>query len=525
MTPRRWLFLFLALLTVLRLLYIGQLELSPDESYYHLWSKHPDWSYYSKGPGVAMAILAGTSLFGDTEFGVRFFSPLLALGTSLILFSLARRLYGESAALWTVIAMNTVPILQVGGLVMTIDPLSIFFWAAALLTFWLALERSPGFSLHWPLTGLLIGAGFLSKYTNALQGLSILLATTAKFRHEFKRHGFWLMVATFLLCTLPVIAWNRNHEWITVVHLRNRGGLDHSGFNFYHVEELLAFAGAHAGVYSPLIFAGMMIALFWGWKKMRTQFKARFLMLFSLPLLLLYAVLSLKRAGQPNWTAPAFLSLGILSVALWLEAARTSRAKARFAVAAMGVGLFMSLLIINTDLPRQCGIPWPYRLDPGSRLRGWKTAACSVDALRKQFEQSTGKPVFLIGNKYQTSASLSFYLPDKRLEGPGHPPVYIAESQMIENQFSFWPRYDEFVSTPPGAHPADAYYTEEQGVNPFAGRNALYIADDEYEAVPTAIQSGFERVEMIAAWRCERRGLPLRNLRVFACFNYRPLPL
>src|SRR5215210_9531811 len=93
MKPRHWLFLFLVLLTLVRYVFIGSYELSPDESYYFMWSQRPALSYFSKGPGVALTIRAGTALFGANEFGVRFFSPLLALGTSLILFFLAKRLY------------------------------------------------------------------------------------------------------------------------------------------------------------------------------------------------------------------------------------------------------------------------------------------------------------------------------------------------------------------------------------------------------------------------------------------------
>ena len=55
---------FLIILTGIRWWFAANVELSPDESYHYLWAQHPDISYYSKGPGVALAILAGTSLFG-----------------------------------------------------------------------------------------------------------------------------------------------------------------------------------------------------------------------------------------------------------------------------------------------------------------------------------------------------------------------------------------------------------------------------------------------------------------------------
>ena len=52
---------------VLRLLYLAfdcPLDLAPDEAHYWDWSRHLDWSYYSKGPLVAWLIRASCDLFG-----------------------------------------------------------------------------------------------------------------------------------------------------------------------------------------------------------------------------------------------------------------------------------------------------------------------------------------------------------------------------------------------------------------------------------------------------------------------------
>jgi len=79
---QRWLWLgyvLTALLLLFRLGYIasGVIELSNDEAYQWLWSKHLALSYYSKPPAIAFIQFAGTALWGDTELGVRFFSPKL----------------------------------------------------------------------------------------------------------------------------------------------------------------------------------------------------------------------------------------------------------------------------------------------------------------------------------------------------------------------------------------------------------------------------------------------------------------
>ncbi len=525
MKPRYWLFAFLGVLTLLRLIYIGQLELLPDESYYYLWAQHPALSYYSKGPGVAFTILASTSLFGASEFGVRFFSPLLALGTTLLMFWFSRALFRESVAIWTAIAMNMLPIFNAGGTLMTIDPLSIFFWTAAMYTCWLALAGGGRLNIYWPLTGVLIGIGFLCKYTNAMQALSILLflALTPRYRREFARPGLYVMLFLFILCAAPVFVWNSHYDWITFRHLRNRGSLD-TGFSL-HIGEPFVFLGLHMGVYSPLMFLGMMAALWWSLEKADVQFKTRYLLFFSVPLLLMYGLLSLKKAGEPNWTAPAFISLGTLATSIWVEKARTTKWASAFCCSALCLGLLMSLVALNPDVLRKAGIPLPYSKDPSAKARGGETSASCVDAVRHRLEQEGGKPLFLIGSKYQIAASLSYYLPRGPVEGPGHPPVYIPESQDFENQFSFWPRYDQFVAMPPGFKSQDEYYTEEQGMNPFVGRDALFVSDETKDHVDSAIRSGFEKVELIGLYEIRRRGLFLRNVSVFACHHYKTLSL
>src|SRR5216110_3957874 len=176
MSTTRAVWLFVAVLTAIRFLLLATTDLSFDEAHYWMWSERLAPAYFSKGPAIAFAIRASTAVFGANEFGVRFFSPLLAAGTSLLLFYFARRLFNARAGLWAVIALNVTPIFNIGAFVMTIDALSIFFWLAAMFTFWLALEKSPQFSWHWLLTGLLIGDGFLSRYTNAFERVSILNA-------------------------------------------------------------------------------------------------------------------------------------------------------------------------------------------------------------------------------------------------------------------------------------------------------------------------------------------------------------
>src|SRR5205823_10067183 len=105
---------FVIALTAVRLTLLGTTDLHFDEAHYWMWSERLAPAYFSKGPGVAFAIRASTAVFGASEFGVRFFSPLLGAATSLLLFYLARRMFNATAGLWAVIALNVTPIFNIG---------------------------------------------------------------------------------------------------------------------------------------------------------------------------------------------------------------------------------------------------------------------------------------------------------------------------------------------------------------------------------------------------------------------------
>ena len=525
MSTTRAVWIFVILLTAIRLTLIGTTDLAFDEAHYWMWSQRLAPAYFSKGPGVAFAIWSSASIFGATEFGVRFWSPVLGGATSLLLYYFARRLYSETTGFWLVLGLNVAPIFNIGCFVMTTDPLSIFFWTAAMFTFWLALERSPAFSWYWPLTGLMIGLGFLSKYTNALQLISVgmILLLVPRLRREFARPGLYTLLGIFLICLIPPIVWNQQHAWSTITHLIKRGDLDHSPS--LHPLELLAFLAMHLAVYSPLLWFGLAWAVIASWRRAHQQFKGIFLLWIGMPIFAVYFIISLNHAANANWDGPAFLSLGVLTASYWRERLESRPGLRRWAAAALILGLFMSVLALDSDLLRTAGFELPRR-DPADRMRSWKSASEAVEQLRGEIEQELGEKVFVIADERDRASEFAYYFHEKRTAAPSHPPVYIVESQDITNQFSFWPRYDEFVETPahPGSKEGDVY-TEEGGVNPFEGRTAIFIQANDKRAAPHNIAAAFASVEPWRMIEIRRYGKLVRRLEVFVCKNYRPLAL
>jgi len=153
-------------LLLIRLGYLASnvIELSNDEAYQWLWSKHLALSYYSKPPGIALLQFAGTSLWGDTQFGVRFFSPVLAAVLSVVVLRFMAREVGARQGFLLLLIITSAPLMSAGGILMTIDPPLVLCWTLALTAGWQAVHPE-GTTRQWLLTGLAAGLAFLFKFS------------------------------------------------------------------------------------------------------------------------------------------------------------------------------------------------------------------------------------------------------------------------------------------------------------------------------------------------------------------------
>ncbi len=389
-----------------------------------------------------------------------------------------------------------------------------------------ARERSPEFTRWWPITGALIGLGFLCKYTNAMQLLSILLA--ARVHAEIPpriRSG-----PAFTRCSPRFFRLHAAAD-----HLERPARLDHALASERTRRLAESIPRRFSGVFHLLLpalrglfavpFRALMAGGIWSLRQARHHLKPRFLLAFALPLWALYLWLSLRQAGEANWTAPAMISLGILATAVWHERAQSSVWIRRGAVCRR---------LWHPD-ERACTRHRPpaRRRHPARLQRGPEQTPARLALLRRG-DRADPRGV----RRTNGTASLSHRKYLRRRCGPR---VLLATTsgpkvRNIRRFISRNPRPSRINSRSGRATtnssacretsiPADSYYTEEQGINPFHGRTALYVTDRAEERAPSMIKSGFERVEMIACIDQTRRGFPLRQWRVFACYNYRSASL
>jgi hypothetical protein len=474
-----WASAVLLVVTLFRLIYINHLELVGDEAYYWLWAQHPDICYLDKGPVIAWFISLGTALFGQTAFGIRIFAVLLAAGTGVFLFQLARTLFTDRIGFLAVVLAVITPLFAVGSILMTIDTVYIFFWAAAAATFWSAVREDR--ILSWLATGVLVGFSLLGKYTGAFELLSFVLFCIVHktSRRHFLKGRFFVMLLPIAVALIPVIIWNNAHGWPTSRYLVHRGDLDsHLRMS---IKDVLTFVGGQAGVISPILFILVLMACFRPKLVLNGIDKGQesiYLATLFWPLFGFYLVLSFQHQSEANWPAAAYFSGLILVAAHWDPFVFGSKRSWKWMVATTAI---IIALVETAALHETSWLNLPPRIDLLNRARGWKDLASKVGAVQK----SAGTQ-FIVSNKYMTASLLSFYL-------PGNPQVFMPYTFPPLNQLAMWPTYREKFPT----------------------GDALFLSD--LDRVASAMQEDFSQIERIGTLDTESGGRKINRYYLFIC--------
>jgi len=492
----------IAVLLIARLAYIagGTIQLAEDEAYQWLWSKHLALSYYSKPPLIAYAQFLGTSLWGDKAFGVRFFSPIIAAILSMLMLRFFAREVNARAGFFLVLIVSATPLLSVGAVLMTVDPLSVLFWTAAMLAGWRAVqERSTTTDWFW--VGLWMGLGFLSKYTSLFQLLcwAVFFALWPTARKQLFRPGLYIALLVNFLLTLPVLYWNSQRQWVTVTHVSDIAG---AGKPWTPTLRFVGdFLGSELGLLNPVFFIAMIWAGAAFWRRNRNNPKLVYFFSMGAPLFLAYFLYSFRSRILPNWIAPSVLPLLCMMVIYWDTRFRLGVTQVK---TWLTVGLLLGATVVivfhNTNvIQKVSGHFLPVRLDPLHRVREWDTTAKVMGQAREQM-LGEGKPVFIITDHYGLAGQISFYLPEARTEVKRTPLVYYRSSDVPENQFYFWPGYNERK-----------------------GENAIYVKELDRdnpmpEKPPERLKSEFESVTDLGVTNIMYHNtLLLRPLQLFAC--------
>jgi undecaprenyl-diphosphatase len=473
------------------------IDLAGDEAQYWDWSRRLDLSYYSKGPLVAYLIRASCAIFGQTMPAVRLPALVLAVGTSIITYLLTLRLFhSDRLALGAVLLNHLVPLFIAGSMLMTIDAPLFFCWALATLLGCIAiLEKRTAL---WPWIGLVVGIGALAKYAMLLW-LPIVIAFLyfdPLSRPVLRTRGPYLACLIALLCMTPVAAWNARHGWVGLRHVANDVGP--SGGVLANGGELLLISSQLGLIGPPLVV--LMIAAIADAFRNRARNRSEFLLAFvGVGFWAIVAVDSLIARVQPNWPAPAYFTLIILT-ARFIARQIVSAAKWRrwrgwvYATVVLGVAFVSITPDPGFLLPALAGVVRdPGRFDPLSRLRGWQTLGDFVS------DKLAALPpgAFVMCDDYQQTAEMAFYV-------RGQPSTYCAGPYTVGkrlSQYDMWPdrRLDRS--------------------SPLVGNDAVYLGKGG--DLPPPLIAAFDRIDPRLDLDITCHGVKTHTFRVYLCHRFK----
>ncbi len=466
-------------------------DLCGDEAEYWAWSRKLGWSYFSRGPVVAWLIRLGTEVLGGLSlkltgslmFSVRF--PCVVLG-GLTAWGVYRLvvLTTESSrtGLVAVLLLPAIPILALGGVIVTSDTPLICCWVWAAVWCYRAVQ---GDDLRaWLAAGAIGAIGVLAKYSFLVfpASVGLFLLVSGSHRRKLARPGFWLMsLLSGGLGLIPIGVWNAQHGWAGANQLADRVGLSPRA-SWAGIWPVLSFLGGEAaalgviwwvvglaalgGIASQLIRRRRPCSAAQTGNTLAYRFSGDHTGINYL--LCLWGVIwcaclaaSVLGETEANWMVPGYVALVVLIAARVNLILALGGWRARAIVAAWCFSLAAVICVHHTEwfypaIARWVPSPnnrWPapFRLvEPTARLRGHQVVARAV-AEKVRALEANGESPFVLTATYGLTSTLSFYL-------PGQPETYCLSwnygmTAAPVNQHDLWhpnPRHDpEFFKNRP----------------------------------------------------------------------------
>ncbi|MGE4504565.1 MAG: ArnT family glycosyltransferase, partial [Desulfovibrionaceae bacterium] len=417
--PGRWALGIILITTLARLLFIatGQLTLVQDEAQYWDWTRHPQLSYYSKGPLITWVISLWTSIFGNTELGVRFGSVLHSACTQAVLyFGVARCFRRPLLGLATLFVFNTMLIFMGLSILMTTDSPLILCYAAFLFALYSALRPGPGDArspLPFIIMALTLALGILAKYMMLIAAAQALLYAWILRRHL--RKGVWpalflVIIVGTILGMLPIVAWNIQNHWVGFKHVAHLSGATGTSGSFLRFDRFPDYIGSQLALATPwwlfLLLAEACRQL-WGRRTKEsdsfhlTNQQSTLLLVFFLPLWVFVFFWSFHTKIMPNWVAVSYIPGTVLAAAGLLRLVESSAPRTRIwkkVIPALAVALFLLAQCFHL-------LPIPREMDPTRRVKGWRQLGETVEHYRDSLPDADR--AFIFSDQYDMTSALA----------------------------------------------------------------------------------------------------------------------
>jgi hypothetical protein len=351
------LFFIISLSTVIRLFFAAFTELGNDEVYYWTYALHLDASYFDHPPLLAYLIRLSTlNLNFNQEIFVRLTAIIGAAFNTWLIYKITASIKNKSAGLYAALLYtSSIYTSIISGLFILPDSPQVVFWLLSIYLMIRIFILEDGEKKTMLFLGITIGFCTLSKihglYLWFAAGLYILIYD----RKQLSNKYLWLSIVITIIIITPIIYWNFENDFITYTYHSGRisagSGIKISSF----LTELIGELFYHNPI-NCFLFATIIVITNYYSPLIKNKKLHSLLLLLSIPLILLFWLISLFSDTLPHWSGPGFLALIILT-AYYLDDIFSKRNIYMYLSAAnifTGVILLFGFLCINV-LPVQLG--------------------------------------------------------------------------------------------------------------------------------------------------------------------------
>lgn len=417
----KYLILLIAISAVIRGFIAGFIEFGNDEVYYWTYALYPDWSHFDHPPMLGWVIQFFTlDLLLDSEFFIRLGSVVFGSINTFLLFLIGKKIHNERAGfIASLLYTSSIYCFVIAGIFILPDTPQSLFWMLSIYFLINVVSVDNAFSKQKNfllMAAIVLGLGMLSKYTSVFIWMGFGLYVLIYDRKWFKSWQLYVSVLISLVLIFPILYWNIQNEFISFTFHGERIDVSGSALRLdYFFRELFGQI-----VYNnPITFVLTFIALIAFFKKkikIKNEY-ARFLLLTSFPLIILFLGFSLFRATLPHWTSPAYMTL-LIFPAIYLAEKFTLKLIAwplKIALGLLFIILFLGVLQINYGL---------FSLDDSKNeiskgkhdfsldMYGWRQIAEQVEHqfITDKENAIVDDAIVLLSHKWFPAAHLDYYV-------------------------------------------------------------------------------------------------------------------
>lgn len=433
----------------LRLVFLGGMEVIPQEAYYWNYAQHMSPGYLDHPPLVAATIYSGEFLFGHNAFGTRIGAFVYGLLFLFIFYRYARLQVDQTCAMFATSFALLLPYFFMGtGFLMAPDSPLTLAWVMALYFFYRALVHNE--ARAWYGVGLAMGLGMLSKYSIVLLAPAALLfiLVDAQARKYLLRKEPYIAVLIAALVFSPVIYWNASNDWASFAfHASDRFEKIPHFFLGMMLTNILAMVTPLPLLALPYLFSKKTVREESAIQSPFTPRVRLFTGSFLLVPMSVFAWNALENEPRYNWTGPLWITL--LPMLAWLTVNATNLRwrwiglllkKLTVPLLFILLGIYALLLhFISIGLP---GTPFP---GSAARLLGWPEVSRNMLSIQQQLPADNTRIVIAGMDKYFIASKLSYYGTEEFL-GDGNRLLVTGNHLVGDNSlmFEYWNPAEEF---------------------------------------------------------------------------------